>query len=858
MTERGDSLLPPNWDELAPLLDAVLDAPLDQRDALLDELSKGDPERRRNLRNMLLECDRESPLLNRPAVEGFAELLKETGEPQISGVLGDRYEILREAGRGGMARVFLARDIKHGRDVAVKIIRDDVARSLGSERFLQEIAIAARLRHPNIVPMYDSGERDGTLFFVMPYEEGPSLRERLKHEPPIPLVEKISILRDIARALAYAHERGVVHRDVKPDNVLLSGGAAVVSDFGIAKAVTAAQVDAPNGIITQTGARIGTPAYMAPEQAVGDPTTDHRADIYSFGCLAYELFSGKPPFDKMTTHEVIAAHVGTRPVPIRQISTAVPPRIAELIMRCLEKLPKDRPQNGQELLRELEAGETLDSEQTEIPRPHSLTKTVATIAIVVAALIGIGFIAARGNKSGITGSKEMTVAVLPLQSSGDSIEREYAYALSDEIATSLVKVPGVRVMSQRGIAASREQRDADPAKTGRALGADFLVMGSLRQVGNQLTVLAKLVQAKDGAMLWADRFERTSNDLRAVRDEIARSVGDTLRKKAGFSASTVASIRPAHVPAAEPYRLYVLAQHALSVRGQSLESSANMFREAIKLDTLYADAYSGLSLALALAPFFKPISTTEVAAEAASSARNALRLDSTLAQPHVALGIIHTHAYRWDSAAVEFQTALRLRAPGDIEPLVQYGRFLLFKGQIAEGLRQFLVARSTEPASALVRSWVAYSYYLQNEMDSAIVESRRAFQSDSTNLTTLAFGALILLKANDVATARDYLRRMSRYQIQALYVLAATGDTAAARARLRELELRHAPPWTLENSRAFILLGGRDTLGAIAAFERAADVHDIWPSLLPIDDPTFDPVRSHPRFQQLVHRVGLR
>ncbi len=857
MSASGDSVLPPNWDELAPLVDAVLDAPPERRGAIIDELCTGDPRRRNELQEIVNECERESPLLNRPAAEGFAELLGDSSGPDVSGVFGDRYEIRREAGRGGMARVFLARDIKHGRDVAVKIIRNDVARSLGSERFLQEIAIAARLRHPNIVPMYDSGEDDGTLYFVMPYEEGPSLRERMKREPPISLVEKISILRDIARALAYAHERGVVHRDVKPDNVLLSGGAAVVSDFGIAKAVTAAQVDAPGGIITQSGVRIGTPAYMAPEQAVGDPATDHRADIYSFGCLAYELFAGKPPFDKMTTHEVIAAHVGAKPIPIREVSTAVPSRIAGLIMRCLEKLPKDRPESAQELLRELEAPESVEGQRTE-NRSRSLTKNFAMFAIAIALLVGIGFVASRRNQPGVAALKEMTVSVLPLTSGGDSIEREFAYALSDEIATALVKQPGVRVMSQRGIAASREQRDVDPQKTGRALGADFLVMGSLHQVGDRLTVLAKLVQAKDGAMLWADQFDRTSNDLRAMREEIARSVGDTLRKKGGFAAMTSTSRRTGRIPAAEPYRLYMLAQRALSVRGQSLESSASMFREAIMLDTLYAEAYSGLSLALALTPYFKPVSVTEVAAEATSAARSALRLDPTLAQPHVALAIIHCQAYLWDSASQEFQTALTLRTPGDIEPLVQYGRFLLFKGQIADGLKQFLIARGTEPASALVRSWIAYSYYLQNEMDSAVIESKRAFQSDSTNLTTLAFSSLIFLKANDPARAWDYLRRLGRYQHQALYVLAATGDTAAARARLRELELRHAPPWTMQNARAYVLLGTRDTLGAISAFERAARVHDIWPTLEATDDPIFDPVRSHPRFQQLLHRVGLR
>ena len=855
MTEP-DSLLPPNWTELAPLIDAVLDAPPEQRAAILDDLSKGDPIRRAELQKLVIECEAELPLLNRPAAESFAELFDEKGDIQVSGVLGDRYRIEREVGRGGMARVFLARDIKHGRDVAVKVIRPDVAASLGSGRFLQEIAIAARLRHPNIVPMYDSGETGGALYFVMPYEEGPSLRERMRQEAPLSPVERISILRDIARALAYAHERGVVHRDVKPDNVLLSGGAAVVSDFGIAKAVSAAQAEASGGTNTREGTRIGTPSYMAPEQAVGDPTTDHRADIYSFGCLAYELFAGKPPFEGATTHEVVAAHIGTMPVSILDVSTIVSRPVADLIMRCLQKRPDDRPQNANELLQDLETSQASQDTSLPIHRTRSPTRNLAMIAVGVAVMVGIGYLVARNNRISIA-PREMTVSVLPLLSSGDSTERELAYGMSDEIATALVKVPGVRVMSRRGIAASPEQRDVDPAKTGRDLGAQFLVMGSLRETAGSLTVIATLVQAKDGAILWADQFDRSIDELGAVREEIAKSVGDLLHKRSGaFGRSSPA--RPARVVAGEPYRLYILAQRALNLRGQSIQASADMFRHATELDTSYAEAFAGLSLALALTPHFKPVSSKEVAADAVAAARRALRLDPTLAWPRVALGIVHGHAYRWDSAAVELQTAVRLRGASDVEPLVQYGRYLLFRGQTAAGLRQFLIALKTEPASALVRSWASYAYYLQGQMDSAIVEHRRAFQSDSTNLTTLNFGALIFLKTGDVASARSYLSRIGRYQHLAFYILAATGDTAEARARVEELERQRSGPWLIENSRAFAMLGARDTARAITAFERATDANDIWPSLEPIDDPIFDPIRSSQRFQRLVRRVGLR
>jgi eukaryotic-like serine/threonine-protein kinase len=280
----------------------------------------------------------------------------------------------------------------------VKVIRPDLAASLGRNRFLREIEIAASLRHPNIVPVYDSGDANGMLYFVMPYEEGPSLRARLDREGALSVTQCVSVLRDVARALGYAHEHGVVHRDVKPDNVMVSGGAAVVTDFGIAKAVHAARSGATAGAITQPGAGLGTPAYMAPEQAVGDPATDHRADIYSFGCLAYELFAGHPPFHDLPTHEIIAAHVGTKPVPLSSARGAVPESIALLVARCLEKRPAARPQSARALLAELDAAQTSPN---GLVRDRRRTRA----GLVTAVIITVGLIGSIGSILGVRRSR---------------------------------------------------------------------------------------------------------------------------------------------------------------------------------------------------------------------------------------------------------------------------------------------------------------------------------------------------------------------------------------------------------------------------------------------------------------------
>ena len=341
-------LTPESWPHLEPLLDALLDAPPDGRAALLDELSGGDRARREELERLLAECHRSDPFLDRPAAERFAEIFSEP-QARFPDALSDRYRPTRELGHGGMATVFLARDLRHDRDVAVKVMRPELA--LGRERFLREISIAAKLRHPHIVPLFDSGDASGVLYYVMPYEAGQSLRDRLRDGVALPVQEVVDILRDVCDALAYAHAQGIVHRDIKPDNVLLSGRTAMVTDFGVARAIT----EASGGSATSTGGvAIGTPAYMAPEQAAADPSIDHRADIYAFGVMAYELLSGRPPFIG-DTPQVVLAHITETPMPVSALRPDVPEPLAAVVMKCLEKRTADRWQHASELREALDA-----------------------------------------------------------------------------------------------------------------------------------------------------------------------------------------------------------------------------------------------------------------------------------------------------------------------------------------------------------------------------------------------------------------------------------------------------------------------------------------------------------------------
>ena len=349
--------------QLSALVDTLLDASPEERPALIAELSHGDPARRTELERLVADFEEEPAMLARPAAERFASLLDEPGAAFPDG-LSDRYRLARELGRGGMATVYLARDLKHDRDVAIKVVHPAIALALGSERFLREIAIVAQLRHPHIVPLFDSGDADGVLYYVMPFETGPSLRHRLASDGPLPLDDAVLILRDVCDALAYAHQHGIVHRDIKPDNVLLSGRHAMVTDFGVAKAL-ASTVEpillrddgtrpvSKRGLGT-AGAVLGTPAYMAPEQIAGDPRIDHRADIYAVGVLAYELLTGRRPFAGQTRRDMLAAHTTQTPAPLSNHRPDVPAPLAELVMRCLEKRADDRWQSADAMVERLE------------------------------------------------------------------------------------------------------------------------------------------------------------------------------------------------------------------------------------------------------------------------------------------------------------------------------------------------------------------------------------------------------------------------------------------------------------------------------------------------------------------------
>lgn len=472
---------------------------------------------------------------------------------QVQLALGPDFEIESELEGGGMSRVYVARDRRLQRRIAVKVLSPELASELSADRFRREIMMSAALQHPHIVGVLSAGETGGLPYFTMPYVDGESLRTRLGRGP-MSIAQTVSVLKDVARALSFAHARGIVHRDIKPDNVLISGGSACVADFGVAKALTAALQDqSRTGTLTRVGTSIGTPQYMAPEQAAAD-VIDHRVDIYAFGIMAYEMLTGLPPFHGRSAKQLLAAQLTETPAPLASSRAGIPAALQDLVMRCLQKEADERPQSAAELIEALEnpavvSGDFVSSPGVSGIRPplsagarrRRRVAMVATILVVVGA-IGMSLASRRvGARAATpiglravgmgTAAANQVVAVLPLVNLGDdSTDARIAEAIADQIASALTRVPGLRVLSSSTVATAFG-KGGGPTDMARALNANTLIEGTVQREGSRLRVTARVVDASDGAMLWADVYDGDKSDIFAIQDHIAEMVRAALAER---------------------------------------------------------------------------------------------------------------------------------------------------------------------------------------------------------------------------------------------------------------------------------------------------------------------------------------
>ncbi len=459
--------------------------------------------------------------------------MDEIQQERLRAALAGSYAIDRELGMGGMATVFHARDEKHQRPVAVKVLRAELAAALGRDRFLREIRIVANLQHPNILPLHDSGEADGFFYFVMPYVEGESLRARIDRGGALPIAEAARLLAEITDALACAHENGIVHRDIKPENILMSGRHALVTDFGVAKAISDAAGNMDKA--TTVGLALGTPYYMSPEQATADPNVDHRADIYAVGALAYELLTGKPPFWSGTAQAVLSAHVIEPARPVTEVRAEVPPTLAKAVMKCLQKKPEDRYQTAAELVPAFESVATPSGGLT--PTHTRPLQAVRRSPLLKRVLIAAGLIAVIGTGAGIfvlsreTGAASAgtirpirRVAVLPIQSiAGNDQSDPFADALLGAIITRLAQGSGPSVVPRSSVLRYRTTQ-LSTTDIARELNVDAVIESSIQRSGTRIRITVSLVDIGQDRAIWSGSFDAQGTDVLAMQDSLAVAI----------------------------------------------------------------------------------------------------------------------------------------------------------------------------------------------------------------------------------------------------------------------------------------------------------------------------------------------
>ena len=864
------------WQALAPLLDEALELTDERRVAWLATLRSRSPD---------LATEVEVLLASEAAADrrGFLDTGVDAGAPNaaragadlaayLQAALGDTYTIDRELGGGGMSRVFLARERALGRAVVIKVLLPVLAAGIRAERFAREVRVAAALQHPNVVPLYTAGEATGLPYYVMPYVSGESLRARLTRDGRLPRTEALFILRDVARALAFAHAQGVVHRDVKPENVLLAGDAAVVTDFGIAKALAAAGTDSGERpergrardlqTLSAIHSTIGTPAYMSPEQVAADPGVDHRADLYAWGVLAYELLAGSHPFrDRTTTQELLAAHLSGAPTPISSAAADLPPSLAALVMRCLEKDRARRPQSAREILDGLAiVAAPLPDGRAIRWRVRSRAARAALAGAVVLALGLSVFVVTRDAHAPSPAAVQAvpSLAVLPFGDvAGDTADAYFGDGIADEISAALSKVGGLRVASRTSAAAFRASHAADVRELGRRLGVSTVLEGRVRRAGDRMRLTVQLTSVGDGMTIWSDVFERQVKDVFRVQDEVAQAVVGALRARLPDAAAAGYDRRVSSPGTANPdaYDLYLRATYLLERRGSGVAKAVEYFERAIAEDSAFARAYAGLAFALEVSPNFAGTPPRDVEQRATRAARHALALDPTLAEAYTALGMTHMYAYRWREADEAFSRAVAAD-PGFAPGGYIYGLYLLRVGRIAEAEEPIRRARNADPLSGTASQMLAYVLSLLGQYDESLAESRRAYELDSSLAVMHSVLAAIVLADGrpDEARALARARLGLPFNGIAAYVLGVTGDRAAAAEMVRELESRRGE-WHVARALSYAYLGLGDTARALTALETSARAGEA--PIIPLADPMFDPVRRSARFAAAVRLYRL-
>ena len=708
----------------------------------------------------------------------------------LADALRDRYVFERELGRGGMATVYLAQDVKHKRPVALKVLHPELAASLGPERFQREIEFAARLQHPHILTVLDSGETAGHLWFTMPFVRGESLRDRLRRERQLPVDEALRIAREAALALDYAHQEGVVHRDIKPENLLLTkDGSTLVADFGIARALGGDEH------LTQTGMSIGTPAYMSPEQASGEKTVDARTDVYSLGAVLFEMLAGEAPYTGPTAQAIILKRF-TEPVPsVRRGRPSVPEGVDQAIQRALAPIAADRFATAAEFARALQPAVTPaqaapTAVATPVVRPPSpatpssprVTRArlpVTAIALGLGFLIGLGVLFAwRRTHAAVSESAGPKVlAVLPFENLGDSADAYFADGVANEVRTKLAKISGLEVIA-RGSSNQYRHTAKSPQAIARELGADYLLTATVQWEkvpggASRVRVSPELVDVGPGhapSTRWGEQFDAALTDVFQVQADIAGKVASALDVALGDSARHELAARPTANPAAyDAYLKGEAASQGMAVGDlPSLRRAIGFYEQAVALDSAFVPAWA--QLARAHAGLYLNGTPTPAEAEAArQAAQRAQTLGPDRPEGQLALGD-YLRGVRLDNgqALPAYEAGLRL-APSNVDLLVAAALAEQALSHWEGSLQHLTRAASLDPRSANTARRTARALLYLRRYPEAEAANDRALALAPTNLNIIEQQAIVALAQGDLARAQAVVRTgLTRVEPEAL------------------------------------------------------------------------------------------
>ncbi len=756
-------------------------------------------------------------------------------EERFKEALTERFVVQREIGRGGMATVFLAEQRRPRRDVAIKVLEPELATGMARERFLREVEFSSQLTHPNIVPIFEAGEADGLLFYVMPYISGQTLRARLAREGALPTDEVFRIAEEVADALDYAHNKGVVHRDVKPENILLSNGHAVVADFGIARALCAACGDN----LTVAGYPIGTPGYMSPEQGSGEEV-DPRTDVYSLGAVVYEMITGQPPFSGRTMEAIIAARY-TRPTPtLRDAGWTLSDAVDSAIQRSLNLDRENRFETTVEFLSALKGSHV----HTFIPDTLEPGRGSGPQTAVV--------------------TKEKSVAVLPFTNLSADPENEYfSEGITEDIITQLSTITDLSVTSRTSVTKYRNT-ELTMSQIGAELGVTTILEGSVRKSGNRVRVVAQLIDAKTDKHLWAERYDRELTDIFDLQSEIAEHIADALETT--LTADERARLAKKPTDNLEAYNLYLQGRfYWAKFTPTGIHRAIDFFNQAVELDESYALAHAGLADAyIILAATLGLLSPHDAMPRAREAALKAAELDPQLTEAYTSLGTVQSW-FDWDWAAAEesLHKAMELD-PESEKVLAMMGFHHSSQGRHEEALELARRAEQNCPLSVHASSTVGMHLYKARRYEEAVLHLvTKTLELDRSFPPAHIVLGWTYIRMGRFDEAVSAAKRAAALTNQASPRRAALASALAAAGRRKEAETildqlleerKGQYVSSLDIAIVTAYLGRTDE--AFEWLDRAFDERSPWLNHLH-GDPVWDPIRDDPRFDALATRVGL-